>query len=443
MLRLSEETDTGRNEDVRRQLKLWELDHRMYFYLNWPNGDEQGRHPPDDHLRIEELLTELKASGENVQNQVPAPIRFLEPSAQTQTQAQASSKGGHQNQQLHNFDDNSKIRGLVESFIVTDMSGIQPIETIFGNDEVIAILRAVLSIWVRPQPSQTSSSSPRASQYSSEILDKRQFMPRQSGSILLHGPNGTGKTSLCKSAVKESGRKLLQLMCNDLCSKLAGDTEKILATTFMVAKELAPSAIFIDEIDKVVGGGTHRDNFMARLEGVLRIMWSKCITEGWDVVVLGATSDLQDVPKGILSRFTATVKVGLLSFTETMKMLETKLTFQHELTPKQLRQIAADLAPLGPRAITNYVTFVTDLLRNRLGKATHFKEVCDEQSTMSDGGKSKIWIPCDVNDRGCEATTFRKLTEEDEPVAGGIASVYDCLLALKFVTGDMEKRFLA
>lgn len=114
----------------------------------------------------------------------------------------------------------------MESPVVTDVSHIQDLDTIFGNEEAINILQEELFVWVRHQPAQTPSSTPKVLQYSESDLNKFQGMPREPAGILLYGPNRTGKTSLCTSAVKDSGRTLLNLTTNDLCNRLVGDSEK-------------------------------------------------------------------------------------------------------------------------------------------------------------------------------------------------------------------------
>ncbi|KAL9004712.1 MAG: hypothetical protein Q9188_002487 [Gyalolechia gomerana] len=405
---------------------------------------------------------DLKASGRGVQDQVPAPARYFQqyPPSQTQNQAHVSygsPSDVHQNQKLLESDFNLKIRRLAESFVVTDKSHIQDLETIFGNEEAINILQDGLFVWVRHQPAQTPSSTPKALQYSESDLNEFQGMPREPAGILLYGPNGTGKTSLCTSAVKDSGRTLLNLTTNDFCSRLVGDSEKILAETFILAKKLAPSAMFIDEIDKVVGGGMNLDNFMTRVDGLMLINWSKCTAEGQDVVVLAATNAFEDVPKDFLSRFTVNIEVDVLSFSDTETMLQSKLTFRHRLTATQLRQFVAVLAPLGARAIKNFVTAVKDHLQRDLAKATNFEKVygtqftksaatyrmSQESVTISDGRKTRVWVPCDVNDRGCQTTTYRSPGEEGDAAAMGIASLEDCSLALKVVTGDDGKSLVA
>ncbi|KAK9456712.1 P-loop containing nucleoside triphosphate hydrolase protein [Dipodascopsis uninucleata] len=85
-------------------------------------------------------------------------------------------------------------------------------------------------------------------------LDKPEVFTRfnvvPSRGILLHGPAGTGKSSLLKAIAEESENcHILRIEPAAILGRYQGDTESALAAVFEEAREFAPSIILIDELD--------------------------------------------------------------------------------------------------------------------------------------------------------------------------------------------------
>lgn len=75
--------------------------------------------------------------------------------------------------------------------------------------------------------------------------------------VLLYGPPGCAKTTLVKAAATSSNCAFLSVSGADLYSPYVGDSEKALAQLFHQARACAPSILFLDEIDSLIGSRSH------------------------------------------------------------------------------------------------------------------------------------------------------------------------------------------
>lgn len=110
--------------------------------------------------------------------------------------------------------------------------------------------------------------------------------------FLLFGPPGTGKTLLAKAVARESEANFVAQRSSDLLSMWYGQSEKQISKLFARARQVAPTVIFLDEIDSLapqrgVGIGepavTERvvNTLLAEMDGLEELQ---------GVVVIGATN---------------------------------------------------------------------------------------------------------------------------------------------------------
>src|SRR4030042_752071 len=69
--------------------------------------------------------------------------------------------------------------------------------------------------------------------------------------ILLHGPPGTGKTLLAKAVASSTQSSFIQIVGSELVQKFIGEGAKLVKEIFELAREKAPSIVFIDELDAI------------------------------------------------------------------------------------------------------------------------------------------------------------------------------------------------
>jgi len=67
--------------------------------------------------------------------------------------------------------------------------------------------------------------------------------------VLLYGPPGTGKTMIAKALAKECGVNFLAMDGPEVFTKWLGESEEAIRHIFRVARQLAPSIIFFDQLD--------------------------------------------------------------------------------------------------------------------------------------------------------------------------------------------------
>lgn len=69
--------------------------------------------------------------------------------------------------------------------------------------------------------------------------------------VLLYGQPGTGKTMIAKALAKETNATFIELVGSELVQKFIGEGAKLVKDLFELARQKAPTIIFIDEVDAI------------------------------------------------------------------------------------------------------------------------------------------------------------------------------------------------
>lgn len=88
--------------------------------------------------------------------------------------------------------------------------------------------------------------------------------------VLLYGPPGTGKTLLARAVAHHTKCKFIRVSGCELVQKYLGEGARLVRELFVMAREHAPSIIFMDEIDSI--GSTRGDSSKSGDNGVQRTM---------------------------------------------------------------------------------------------------------------------------------------------------------------------------
>src|SRR6476660_1814078 len=138
---------------------------------------------------------------------------------------------------------------------------------------------------------------------------------RPAKGFLLYGPPGTGKTLLAKAAARESEANFIATKSSDLLSKWYGESEQQIARLFNRARQVAPTIIFIDELDSLVpmrGGGLGEPQVTERVVNTI-LSEMDGLEELQNVVVIGATNRPTLIDPALLrpGRFDELIYVGV------------------------------------------------------------------------------------------------------------------------------------
>jgi 26S proteasome regulatory subunit T2 len=121
--------------------------------------------------------------------------------------------------------------------------------------------------------------------------------------VILYGQPGTGKTLLAKAVANQTSATFLRIVGSELIQKYLGDGPKLVREVFKAADEMAPSIVFIDEIDAV---GTKRYDSSSGGEREIQRTMLELLTQldGFDnrgdVKVIMATNRIESLDPALL-----------------------------------------------------------------------------------------------------------------------------------------------
>ncbi len=129
--------------------------------------------------------------------------------------------------------------------------------------------------------------------------------------LLLHGPPGTGKTTVARVLAAESNCSFYPASAADLTSMWLGESERLIAALFDRARENQPSIIFLDEIDAIASKRGEGTSYDAQVNQLLTEIDGLESSRG--VLVVAATNRKDRLDPALLrgGRLSRHIEIGL------------------------------------------------------------------------------------------------------------------------------------
>jgi proteasome regulatory subunit len=177
--------------------------------------------------------------------------------------------------------------------------------------------------------------------------------------VMLIGPPGTGKTLLAQAVASETNATFIRLVGSELVQKYIGEGGRLVRELFALAKEKAPSIIFIDELDAIaakrVDSGTSADREVQRT-----LMQLLAELDGFDplkdVRIIGASNRPDILDKALIrpGRFDRIIEVPLPNYEGRLEILNIhtkRMNLRKDINLEDLALKTEDLSGADLKAI--------------------------------------------------------------------------------------------
>lgn len=160
--------------------------------------------------------------------------------------------------------------------------------------------------------------------------------------LLLFGPPGTGKTMIGKCIASQCKATFFSISASSLTSKWVGEGEKMVRALFYLARKMAPSVIFIDEIDSLLSQRSDNENegsrkikteFLVQFDGA-------AVNDDDRILVIGATNRPHEIDEAARRRLVKRIYVPLPEKDNRVLMVNQLLSsYPHMISPDEYEEI--------------------------------------------------------------------------------------------------------
>lgn len=166
--------------------------------------------------------------------------------------------------------------------------------------------------------------------------------------LLLYGPPGNGKTFVASALATEANAIFFNISASSLVSKHFGEAEKLVRGLFTIARERAPSIVFVDEIDSLLSKRSSQEHEASRrLKTEFLVQFDGLLAKSNDastahVVVIGATNLAGQIDDAMIRRLPKRIYVGPPDANARAQLITSLLQAStHRITRAALAKIVA------------------------------------------------------------------------------------------------------
>jgi len=212
--------------------------------------------------------------------------------------------------------------------------------------------------------------------------------------VLLVGPPGTGKTLMAKAVANATQATFIRLVGSELVQKYIGEGSRLVRELFDLAKEKAPSIIFIDELDSI--GAKRLDVATSGDREVQRTLMQLLseldgFTPTSDVKIIGATNRPDILDDALLrpGRFDRIIDVGLPDADARKQIFEIHIGHMNvdkKVSPKKLADMTEGLSGAEIKSVCTEAGMLA--IRDNRDKVLE-KDFIDAKEKVLEAGRNK------------------------------------------------------
>lgn len=242
------------------------------------------------------------------------------------------------------------------------------------------------------------------------------------------------QTLTAKAIANEAKSTFINIQSSDILSKWMGETDKLVAALFSLARKLSPCVIFIDEVETLLGSrGNEKSEHQVvnTMQGVFLSEWDGLQGGSAPVIVLGATNRPNDLDKAFLRRMPVTIQTKVPDLNGRLSII-VKLIGKEALHPAvNLNEIASltegftgsDLRELVRLAALPRIKEMTKGIKDYRESNKSLNSTSVPTSTVAAGGKNATaaatatTAAASINSVPYAIRTLRPITQGDFKLA--------------------------